>query len=218
MEGTASDPFVETCFPFGNLKLGATLVDVGGGMGHHSRRLMGKFPQMRFIVQDHEVTPDNQLAQGEFRWQKHDFLTPQRFRGADVYLLNNVLMDHPDRSVVLPHESKRRLTSSIRRHYLIPVCSTAKIVLAHIAEAMIPVTSTCLVNDRIKPELEVDVAPESSAFELHMLSVLNQPLRTESDWVHLVEEAHPGLVVDKIYTRAGGNILLVIRLQETQTN
>jgi sterigmatocystin 8-O-methyltransferase len=102
MEATALDPTVEMSYPFNSLRDGAVLVDVGGGKGHHCRRLMGQFPKMQFIVQDHQEAVkdlgpvDLGGDENRIKWQGHNFFDPQPVKGADVYLLNSVLMDHHD--------------------------------------------------------------------------------------------------------------------------
>ncbi|RAH67384.1 S-adenosyl-L-methionine-dependent methyltransferase [Aspergillus aculeatinus CBS 121060] len=81
------------------------VVDVGGGRGHHSLRLAQRYPRMRFIVQDYAdeapssasgIAPDPRLRE-RVSWTKHDFFGEQPVRGAGVYLLSHILMDHPDR-------------------------------------------------------------------------------------------------------------------------
>ncbi|RAH41803.1 S-adenosyl-L-methionine-dependent methyltransferase, partial [Aspergillus brunneoviolaceus CBS 621.78] len=83
----------------------ALVVDVGGGRGHHSLRLAQRYPRMRFIVQDYadkapsstsSIAPDPRLRE-RVSWTKHDFFGEQPVRGAAVYLLSHILMDHPDR-------------------------------------------------------------------------------------------------------------------------
>lgn len=84
-------------FPFGSGDI--TVVDVGGGIGHIARALVGHSPSVQCIVQDRsEViaqaaqTLPAQL-QGRIRFQAHDFFQQQPVLFADIYLLRHVLHD-----------------------------------------------------------------------------------------------------------------------------
>ncbi|PYI14508.1 putative O-methyltransferase [Aspergillus japonicus CBS 114.51] len=97
---------IEDIFNFDVLRPGATLVDVGGGRGHHSLRLAMQFPQSSFTVQDFmckkpTIREEPAIAEAMSRvtWQQHDFFEKQPVRGASLYLLSHILMDHTDRSV-----------------------------------------------------------------------------------------------------------------------
>ncbi|RHZ46421.1 uncharacterized protein CDV56_104500 [Aspergillus thermomutatus] len=195
MEATALDPSLEMTYPFASLSHGAVVVDVGGGRGHHCRRLMRQFRHIQFIVQDHEDAVKNlspiDEAGDEHRisWQGHNFFDPQPVKGADVYLLNSVLMDHHDK------------------------CRACKIILRNIANAMVPGHSTCLVSDGIEPENEL--SPLFSAHQLHMISILSRAYRSQSDWEKLFHEADERLLFEKIFSSGTGKVIYALRLRET---
>jgi cyclopropane fatty-acyl-phospholipid synthase-like methyltransferase len=92
---------VELVFAFEKLKPDATVVDVGGGRGQNSIRLARNFPEMSFVSQDLYSNADSEdwshlpaNIRDRIKWQAHDFYTPQKVKGADMYLISQILMDH----------------------------------------------------------------------------------------------------------------------------
>ncbi|RAH78050.1 S-adenosyl-L-methionine-dependent methyltransferase [Aspergillus japonicus CBS 114.51] len=141
------------------------VVDVGGGRGHHSLRLAQRYPRMRFIVQDYaneapsasSIDPDPGLRE-RVRWIKHDFFDEQPVRGAGVYLLSHILMDHPDR------ESQK--------------------ILEHLAEAM-DARSTLLVDDFFDPGDRRFGSPQGNTLALHLIACRGTAFRTMEQWTAL---------------------------------
>ncbi|KAL3482121.1 hypothetical protein BJX99DRAFT_252837 [Aspergillus californicus] len=94
-----NDKPIELFFPFNQLKPASLVVDVGGGKGHNSIRLARQQPHLAFIVQDYEgkrpLTTDenNEAIPHQVQWQQCDYLLEQPVKGADVYLLSQVLID-----------------------------------------------------------------------------------------------------------------------------
>ncbi|KAI0314195.1 S-adenosyl-L-methionine-dependent methyltransferase [Amylostereum chailletii] len=98
-------------FDWKGLKQGALVVDVGGGVGAQSLTLAREHPHLRFVVQDRESViknaaavwdaqfPDTLLS-GRVVLQGHDFFTTQPVKNADVFLLNTVLHNWPDKYCV----------------------------------------------------------------------------------------------------------------------
>ncbi|OJK00161.1 hypothetical protein ASPACDRAFT_42741 [Aspergillus aculeatus ATCC 16872] len=144
----------------------ALVVDVGGGRGHHSLRLAQRYPRMRFIVQDYAdeapSSPSSTTINPELRervsWTKHDFFDEQPVRGAAVYLLSHILMDHPDR------ESQK--------------------ILAHLAEAM-DARSTLLVDDFFDPGNGRFGSPQGNRLALHLIACRGTAFRTMEQWTAL---------------------------------
>ncbi|KAI1506101.1 O-methyltransferase-domain-containing protein [Biscogniauxia marginata] len=90
-----------TLYPYAHLPPGSRVVDVGGGSGHITVTLARQYPGIRFIIQDSADT----IAYGQsvhgseglsIEWQQIDFFSEQPMKGAEVYLLRHVLIDHPD--------------------------------------------------------------------------------------------------------------------------
>ncbi|GAP84927.1 putative O-methyltransferase [Rosellinia necatrix] len=96
---------LKDCFPWD--RLNGTVVDVGGGSGHVSMMLAELFPRLSFVVQD-ESAP--MLAEGEtllndgirdrISFARHNFFTPQPYRGAAAFLMRQICHDWCDRDVV----------------------------------------------------------------------------------------------------------------------
>jgi sterigmatocystin 8-O-methyltransferase len=90
---------IESFFPFNRLQSGSVVVDVGGGKGHNSMRLAHQHPELSFIVQDYggkgptTSTNSSEATPHRVQWQQHDYHLEQPVKGADVYLMSNVLMD-----------------------------------------------------------------------------------------------------------------------------
>ncbi|KAF7377232.1 S-adenosyl-L-methionine-dependent methyltransferase [Mycena sanguinolenta] len=95
---------VLNAYDWGSLSTGSLVVDVGGGVGTLSLLLAGKFPQLKFVVQDQEDVIEqakkvwnekmpNAISSGQVTLQAHDFFTPQPQTGATVYLMKYILHD-----------------------------------------------------------------------------------------------------------------------------
>lgn len=92
---------VEELYDFSSLPSHSKVVDVGGGRGQNSIRLARRFPELEFVVQDFycdlkilDLESMEQHVTERIQWQKHDFCAPQTIRGAEIYLLSQVLLDH----------------------------------------------------------------------------------------------------------------------------
>lgn len=93
----------EDIYSFESLPDGATVVDVGGGRGQVSLRIAEKIPHLQFVIQDEKTVLEAGQAEGishnvqeRVTFMPHDFYQPQPVKGADVYLLRQILHDHPD--------------------------------------------------------------------------------------------------------------------------
>ncbi|TFY61604.1 hypothetical protein EVJ58_g4421 [Rhodofomes roseus] len=86
---------------------GATVVDVGGGVGSMSMELATQFPKLHFVVQDRGPVVEQGRAMwmsrmpraildGRVTLQIHDFFREQPVKGADVYFLRYILHDWAD--------------------------------------------------------------------------------------------------------------------------
>jgi len=95
---------------------GALVVDVGGGVGTSTLLLAEKFEHLRVVVQDRppvieegkrvwEAKLPGILASGRAKLEVHDFLTEQPIKGADIYLLGQILHDWADSycEIILTH-------------------------------------------------------------------------------------------------------------------
>lgn len=99
----AAQTSIEDVFDFTSLKPGNVVVDIGGGRGQHSIRIAKRHPQLSFVIQDYESafpSKEDVNDEGVYRrlqWQQHDYFTEQPVKGADIYMLCNILMDNSAR-------------------------------------------------------------------------------------------------------------------------
>ncbi|CAA7266025.1 unnamed protein product [Cyclocybe aegerita] len=98
-------------FDWKSLAKGSVVVDVGGGLGTACLPVAREYPDLQIIVQDLPTVIENAkelwqkenpgaLESGRVKLEAHDFFQPQPHRGADVFLLKQVLHDWPDASCV----------------------------------------------------------------------------------------------------------------------
>lgn len=147
------------------------LVDLGGGIGLHVRRLLEAHPSAApLVLQDlpGTIAKVTDLDAG-ITPMVHDFFTPQPVKGAYLYYTRLVLHDWPDER-----------------------CRT---LLRATAAAMRPGFSRILLNETIIPEK--GCPPMLAAADITMMSLLAGMERTERQWAALVESA--GLRVVKVW-------------------
>ncbi|TFK38230.1 S-adenosyl-L-methionine-dependent methyltransferase [Crucibulum laeve] len=99
---------VITEFPWAELGKGATVCDVGGGIGNITMQLAKKYPTLKLILQDlperiqqakNEVWPKEcplAIQENRIQFEPIDFFTQSPVKGCDVYYLKNIIHDWPD--------------------------------------------------------------------------------------------------------------------------
>ncbi|KAJ5946183.1 S-adenosyl-L-methionine-dependent methyltransferase [Penicillium verhagenii] len=181
---------IEDFFEFGKLPPAATIVDVGGGRGHHSIRLASQYPQMSFINQDLgkkdptlKETMDESILK-RVTWQEHDFFQEQPVKGASVYMLSHILMDNTD--------------------------SDGCKILQNVVTAMTPNESILLIDDFLDPGKEGTLPLKANTLNLHLIAAFGRPFRTMEEWAQLFLRVSPSLRI--ISTSAIGNGRVVFKL------
>lgn len=185
-----------TLYPYGQLPAGSRVVDVGGGSGHITAPIAKQHPKISFVVQDSADT----IAYGRsvygsaglpIEWQTVNFFTDQPVKGAEVYLLRHILVDHPDR--------------------------TSLQILNCIANAM-DKGSRLLIADAIVPDqYGEDSDGLINVLDLHLLCMFNSKERSLSQWEALLQSVDKGLEIVKVWTTddtVGHEALLEIKLRE----
>jgi len=138
-------------------------VDVGGGFGQQSARLVKAFPQLkgRVVLQDLSQTFVILPSQPEgVETMVHDFFKPQPVKGAKFYYLRNIMHDWPDDQ-----------------------CIT---ILNLLVQAFAP-DSQILIDEMVLPEQGVPW--EATTLDLGMMSSLGACQRTTREWSALLDAA-----------------------------
>lgn len=159
----------------------ATVVDVGGSIGHSCVALAKEFPQLELVVQDipHVVEAGIKAVREQnggdiasrIRFQPHDFFTPQPVKGAGVYLFRQILHNW-------------NLDNSAK-------------ILKSTVEAMSP-GSHLLIMDFVLPEPGTILSVterELRARDVGMMQRFNAQERDLQDWKDILELADPRLQI-----------------------
>lgn len=167
--------YLVDAWPWGELKDGATVIDVGGSHGEAAIALARAFPSMNLVVQDIDkptiLEADSRKPADiadRVRYMTHDFFTEQPIREADVYLYRACFHNWSDKYAV------------------------------RILRALIPalkVGARVLLNDVVVPgpeEMSPGAASDVRSGDLNMMMLFNAADREVSDWARLFEMASPG--------------------------
>ncbi|GAA5992188.1 hypothetical protein JCM11641_007791 [Rhodosporidiobolus odoratus] len=167
-------------YPFELLPVGATVVDVGSGVGAISLGLSKSAPQVTFVLEDLPGVIDGpttefwqkqapkELINGRVKLVSQDFFSPQTVKSADVYLLSQIVHDWPD--------------------------SHASQILSHLSEAAGPTSRLIIIESPYDYLITPSVASDRNLFnpyfvDLQMLVLLNGQERTEEQYKLLAEKA-----------------------------
>lgn len=169
------------------------VVDVGGSQGEVARKIVEKLAgEGRVVVQDREEVVKGLLgvveANGRVEFQAHDFFTEQKVKGADVYVLRQILHDWSDQYC------KKILGG------LIPALKKG---------------ARLLVNDSVLPEIgQVSKYRERVLrhSDLMMWRMFNAKERDEADWRRLFSEADERFRVIRV-VRLPGQSLGIIEVE-----
>ncbi|KAK8006929.1 hypothetical protein PG989_000919 [Apiospora arundinis] len=148
-------------------------VDVGGGLGHQSARLVNRFPQLKGHVVHQDKDTTIQMA-GKLEGvdsRAHDFFTPQTVKNADFYYLRTVLHDWTDEDCV-----------RILKNLLPAMNSNSKI----------------LIDEMVLPNQGVHRYP--AVLDMHMYVMLGAKERTEAQWSKVLDAAGLRLAEVKLYS------------------
>ncbi|KAH7108848.1 S-adenosyl-L-methionine-dependent methyltransferase [Dendryphion nanum] len=149
------------------------LVDVGGGMGHDSKRLLERYPSLRDKLQvlDLPKVVMQAPAYAGIQFVGHDFfdLYPDTVRGANTYYMRMILHDWPEKQ--------------------------ARSILANVREAMSE-DSVLLINESVLPEQRVSMY--EARMDFLMMAYCASMERTESQWKKLLQGS--GFVIRRIWT------------------
>ncbi|KAJ5116613.1 O-methyltransferase-domain-containing protein [Penicillium angulare] len=192
-----SPEFLASGYPWKSLPPGATVVDMGGSVGHVGRLIASTNPKIQVIVQDLPEVIENAEAKAlqtngttnghsgmPVKFQAHDFFHPQTLQ-ADVYIFRWIMHDWPDHYVV---RILKQLIPSLK--------AGAKVVL----------------NESICPEsrsLPLSVERYIRWMDIMMLSINNARLRDEEEWHDLFQEASHGFGPVRCWTPQGSALAII---------
>lgn len=153
------------------------LVDMGGGRAHDLQRFVRMFPESHghLVLQDLPGTIDSlpSLDQYGITAMSHDLFRqpqPALVAGAKVFYTHFLLHDFPDEQ--------------------------CRVMLQHVARAMTPGYSRLLLNEAVLPER--NCPGFFAAADITMMAVLSAKMRSQCQWIDLVESA--GLQVLRVWT------------------
>jgi SAM-dependent methyltransferase len=164
----------------------ATVVDVGGSVGHIAISIARRFPEITCIVQDRPevlaaaVVPKD-LAE-RLRFEPHDFFNEQPVKHADVYYFRWILHDWAD-----------KYAAKILRALVPAMKPGAKVILS---EYLIPEPG----------EIPMSLEREKRAFDLAMWELQNSKERTVEDWRDLFAMADTRFKLSKVVKPPNANL------------
>ncbi|KAF7190671.1 O-methyltransferase bik3, partial [Pseudocercospora fuligena] len=207
MEALARDPknsldHLANSFEWANLGK-ATVVDIGGNVGHVSIELASRFPRLNFVVQDRaEVAAEgeqqmrlgnlNASIADRIKFQGHDFFTEQPVKRAGVYLLRQILHNWNSDDCVR--------------------------ILSRIVPAMGP-NSHLLVAEFVLPKPGNMLSVEERFFRLYdinMMVLFNAMERDLAAWEGILQRADRRLKVKAVSRPLGSSYSLIDVMLEEQ--
>ncbi|KAJ3505864.1 hypothetical protein NLJ89_g7188 [Agrocybe chaxingu] len=177
-------------FPWKELPDGASVCDLGGGVGNISLQLAKAYPTLKLILQDlpetiqrakTEVWPEKcpeAIRQKRIEFKTIDFFKESPVAGCNVYFLKNIIHDWPDHDCVT--------------------------ILANIRKVMEPYSQILIHEQCAFQQAPLPMLPNYGAgrirqynLDLHMMAMLNSEERKLADFVRLGELA--GLKFEKLW-------------------
>lgn len=191
-------PFADTLYTPPPNDSTTLVVDVGGGVGHTSRKireLSAAIPG-RIILQDRAEVIADALDTAGVETMTHDFFQPQPVKGQ--FLLHPPLLVPKKKKKTNNEYEKGARIYYLRRilhDWADPACVQ---ILQHLAAAMDPHTSRVVIADQVLPNK--GVAPESAFVDTLMMTITGGE-RTEKQWVALLARA--GLRLERFHKAPG---------------
>ncbi|KAF8994600.1 O-methyltransferase-domain-containing protein [Cyathus striatus] len=193
---------VVQAYPWDDLHTGATVCDVGGGIGNITMQLAKKHRKLELILQDlpdrivqakSEVWPKEcpeAVAEDRIRFEPVDFFKESPVSGCDVYYMKNIIHDWPDVDSVKILSNVRQAMGLHSRlliqEYILQHVNREPNDKSQFSQAPEPLLSNYGVGRILQYNLDLD-----------MMTMLNSEERTVSDFVRLGEAA--GLKFKKVW-------------------
>jgi len=149
-------------FDWASLPSDSLIVDIGGGLGPATLKLVNAFPHLKYLIQDQQsvvdASPDHWLRVNPDAWNSkrvqasvHNFLEPQPVKDASVFLLRAICHGQADETVIkiLSH---LRAAASLK-----PGFETTLIIGDHI---MAPTTPDTTLSVKDTPGAQKRLGPE----------------------------------------------------------
>lgn len=190
-------------YPWGELPVGATVVDVGGSHGAISCAIARAFPSLNFVVQVCLPVPTSPIPGAPFSWEDlqtdfdQDLDEPvireaEKQRPADVadrvrYMVHDFLTEQPVRGADVYF--LRAILHNWSDKYAVRI-------LRNIIPALKP-GSKIVINDVVIPEPDKVPKQQESALRggvINMHVMFNSSDRELNEWARIFEEASPGFL------------------------
>ncbi|KAF9563367.1 S-adenosyl-L-methionine-dependent methyltransferase [Agrocybe pediades] len=196
--GTAcEDHAVITEFPWKELGDGATVCDVGAGVGNITMQLAKAYPSLQLILQDlpervkqarEDVWPrkcPEAIEQGRIKFVPIDFFSGPPIPGCNIYYLKNVIHNWSDADVI-------KIFSNVRA----AMAPHSRVLIQdYILQPASRLTETSDGNSQITQAPEPLLPNFGSGrirqynLDIHMMTILNSEERRLSDFIRLGEAA-----------------------------
>ncbi|EAU82335.1 hypothetical protein CC1G_06645 [Coprinopsis cinerea okayama7 len=181
-------------YPWNKLPKGASVCDVGGGVGNITMQLAKAHPHLQLKLQDiperirqarEEVWPlkcPEAIEQGRIEFQAMDFFSEAPIPGCDIYYLKNIIHDWPNDDCVKILKGVRQAMAPHSR------------VLIH--EFIIQHANRAHSKEVVQPQAPEPLLPNYGIgrirqynLDIVMMSLLNAQERTLEDFVALAQKA-----------------------------
>ncbi|RMD40324.1 hypothetical protein DV735_g4820, partial [Chaetothyriales sp. CBS 134920] len=199
---------------------GATIIDVGGGVGGATLPVLQAHPSLKLVIQDLPDTEPRFLENLETNYpdvQKsrrasflgHDFFTPQPRKHESLFFLRHVIHDWPDEEAVA---ILRNLAQAMTHASKLLICE--HLVLPTYRER--PHEAEADGFAAPPPLLANWGAAPTSRLDLQVLACLNAKQRTTAEFANLVSRA--GLKVVKLWHNFGDEAIIQCSLARELSN
>lgn len=189
-------------FPWGELGHGASVCDLGGGIGHVTMQLAKAHPTLQLKLQDlperilqakNEVWPKEcpeAIQENRIEFEPIDFLSESPIKDCNVYLLKNIIHDWPDEACVKILTGVRKAMAPYSRvlvqEYILQHASRLPDDQSEFIQAPQPLLPNYGVGRLRQYNLDID-----------MMTMLNSEERRLEDFIRLGDEA--GLKFEKLW-------------------
>ncbi|KIW81975.1 hypothetical protein Z517_05001 [Fonsecaea pedrosoi CBS 271.37] len=197
-------------FPWEDLPNGATVVDVGGGIGSFCMQLHAHHAHLNLVVQDKphviqqglalwKTKHHSALVEGRVHLTPHDFFKKNPVVGAEIYWLRYIIHDWADDDAI-----------AILSRVADSMTPTSRVLIAEtLMRTTVPADKFRSAATPLLANYGVAMAP-AHMMDLNMMMMTNGRERTPAEFDRIVQAA--GMVVDRVWDCRGPLSIVDCRL------